>query len=171
MLQDTNLRWIMDCKNKRSVSIFRKWNWRSLYQIYFKDVTQISHCKLLSLGKIILTKVKVTEFYLEHPFLLPACTSPVLQVSFISLHRSFTDEALLPSAAPIVAQSLPCFTLSLNRNMLISTMSRLPKYQMYSNNSKINLQLKDSTGSHFWHYTINIFCHHCLFSCVFPEAF
>lgn len=38
---------------------------------------------------------------------------PVLQVSFISLQRSFTEEALRPRAAPIVAQSFPCFSLSL----------------------------------------------------------
>lgn len=42
-------------------------------------------------------------------------TVPVLQVSFISRHRSLTEEALLPSAAPIVAQSLPCFIRSLKQ--------------------------------------------------------
>lgn len=42
-------------------------------------------------------------------------TIPVLQVSFISRHRSLTEDALLPSAAPIVAQSLPCFIRSLKQ--------------------------------------------------------
>lgn len=42
-------------------------------------------------------------------------TVPVLQVSFISRHRSLTEDALLPSAAPIVAQSLPCFIRSLKQ--------------------------------------------------------
>lgn len=37
----------------------------------------------------------------------------MLQVSFIRRQRSFTEEALRPRAAPIVAQSLPCFCLSL----------------------------------------------------------
>lgn len=44
-----------------------------------------------------------------------ALTVPVLQVSFISRHRSLTEDALLPSAAPIVAQSLPCFIRSLKQ--------------------------------------------------------
>lgn len=44
-----------------------------------------------------------------------ALTLPVLQVSFISRHRSLTEDALLPSAAPIVAQSLPCFIRSLKQ--------------------------------------------------------
>lgn len=38
---------------------------------------------------------------------------PVLHVSFMSRQRSLTDEALRPRAAPIVAQSFPCFSLNL----------------------------------------------------------
>lgn len=38
---------------------------------------------------------------------------PELQVSFINLHLSFTDDALRPRACPIVAQSLPCLARSL----------------------------------------------------------
>ena len=38
---------------------------------------------------------------------------PELHVSLISLQRSFTEDALRPNIAPIVAQSLPCFTRSL----------------------------------------------------------
>lgn len=38
---------------------------------------------------------------------------PELQVSFMSRHLSFTDEALLPKACPMVAQSLPYILRSL----------------------------------------------------------
>lgn len=53
--------------------------------------------------------------YLHGDKLLPGAPVPVLQVSFISRHRSLTEDALLPSAAPIVAQSLPCFIRSLKQ--------------------------------------------------------
>lgn len=43
-------------------------------------------------------------------------SAPVLHVSFISRQRSLTEEALRPRAAPIVAQSFPCFSLNLNTN-------------------------------------------------------
>lgn len=58
--------------------------------------------------KLFIMFTDLTRFYLS----ISACV-PVLQVSFISLQRSFTEEALLPRAAPMVAQSLPCLILSL----------------------------------------------------------
>lgn len=90
-----------------------------------------------------LTRAELRAFNWDiYPLRTLAFTSPVLQVSFISLQRSFTDEALLPSAAPIVAQSLPCFILSLKRNVLMSTTASYETTQisMSSNNNRIKPQ-------------------------------
>ena len=40
---------------------------------------------------------------------------PDLQLSFISLHLSLTEDALRPKATPIAAQSFPCFALNLGK--------------------------------------------------------
>lgn len=45
---------------------------------------------------------------------------PELQVSFMSRHLSFTDEALLPKACPMVAQSLPYILRSLENKKRIN---------------------------------------------------
>lgn len=44
---------------------------------------------------------------------------PELHVSFIKRQRSLTEEALRPSAAPIVAQSGPCFDLKLKKELIV----------------------------------------------------
>lgn len=110
------------------------WRAQTFTGVWFRSSDHQSSLDLMTLDVFVLeapegaswSSVSHTDgdqFPLRHsPKLLHCLTRwlsavvPVLHVSFISRQRSLTEEALRPRAAPMVAQSLPCFSLSLMKH-------------------------------------------------------